>query len=872
MARRYWVPDEGNIDGLLFDGSLELLTLLDDLFRRPRIFRREPSLPLVCLVGSRDADSPIPGIEERLRKAVHGPIPHAKIGPTEPAAVDADPFRQMLAEIVAQLARKTTPSRRRIRFPHFGLATWLLGLPNPESGPDDKEERRIKRALRAHLRNRAGAGQDFPGDESLRTIAADVPWYVRLAVGMLHVFGAALAVSLWRPPKWFGRYRFDKITDIYQLASRLSRFDDARKRGDQVHRLLLDALLEDLRRAYRRGGLFGTGRRRTGYPILLLDDVSGSGTRADFLRLIRDIRNSPDSKKVLKRREVVRWDPLVVVATARDSETGKPNPPTGARPAHQRWQLALSGAGLGGGEWRLEFEISPQGDRNKRGNIETAVQAHGLPVVRRTWSLAIVAGVLASCLVAVPFVGSSTCWSFPWLGSGSELSRVDLDPELGTTQCVGLDHVGSSYPADLQAVLATINAANDVAEQREHITVVYLGALTSRSVDGYVKSMEELKGMAAAQQEYLNLVPTKIVVANAGEQMAHGKFAGERIRDLAKDDETVVAVVGLGLSRRGTIDAIKQVEQAGLIMVGTTVSADSIANASRNFRQIGFNNKREAEVAAFFARTELGANSATIYYSSDSDDLYSMDLAYHVEAEFRDRGIHAEKFDFRAGDAGDAFSPDRRGNDACATHSDVVFYAGRSDEFVPFMKGMKLACGDKYPRVLAADDVTKFVLNQEHADYPGLDLHYLSFASSAAWGANCEDPNPAPFYPILKKLFGDATCGRLRDGQAIGGYDALRTVQHARNIVRSRSADAPVTGGSILDAFHEITDRDGRRGALGGASGVIDFGAQPDRRVPFEKAVLVLKLVGGERNPPTLALFCGDLERERPGHPDCPTE
>lgn len=117
-------------------------------------------------------------------------------------------------------------------------------------------------------------------------------------------------------------------------------------------RLLVNAFLEDLRRAYwlRPWHLFR--RRRMTYPILLLDNITADNGGYLLLRLVNDIRN-----------QVGLFDPLLVVATSdrmppnslREEEDGPATevgsgynawqnalPPAAARPACPRWPTPIS--------------------------------------------------------------------------------------------------------------------------------------------------------------------------------------------------------------------------------------------------------------------------------------------------------------------------------------------------------------------------------------------------------------------------------------------------------------------------------------------------------------------------------------------------
>jgi hypothetical protein len=75
---------------------------------------------------------------------------------------------------------------------------------------------------------------------------------------------------------------------------------------EYVARLLVNAFLEDLRRAYLLRPWHLLRRRRMTYPMLLLDNIAVDNGGYLLLRLVNDVRN-----------QVGVFDPLLVVAHQR---------------------------------------------------------------------------------------------------------------------------------------------------------------------------------------------------------------------------------------------------------------------------------------------------------------------------------------------------------------------------------------------------------------------------------------------------------------------------------------------------------------------------------------------------------------------------
>lgn len=142
ISRRRWHADPDKIRGLLFPRSTDMLDFLDGLVRRTRLFfRKEKTLPIVCFYRVWPDESPIKGVEDRLRGQPRVAI--SKV--TEPAGESSHPddseeheqripklaefapLRALLDHIVKDFSGDFLHVRP-LRFPHYALACWLLFL------------------------------------------------------------------------------------------------------------------------------------------------------------------------------------------------------------------------------------------------------------------------------------------------------------------------------------------------------------------------------------------------------------------------------------------------------------------------------------------------------------------------------------------------------------------------------------------------------------------------------------------------------------------------------------------------------------------------------------------------------------------------
>jgi hypothetical protein len=241
----------------------------------------------------------------------------------------------------------------------------------------------------------------------------------------------------------------------------------------------------------------------------------------------------------------------------------------------------------------------------------------------------------------------------------------------------------------------------------------------------------------------------------------------------------------------------------------------------------------------------LHAKRARVYYSADPDDTYSRELANAIRDQLGAEGVTVvEHSGYRVSDYGNGESVaqlGRRGCRAAKVPDEIVVYAGRAERFEHFLNGMKLACQNRYPRILATDDVSRFVLAGTNRNYPGLRLEYMALASSALWGRDCKViQKRGSFYVRYDELFGSA-CDENRDGRALLTFDALAVVrQAALNVLDSDPAALEKQG--IVTGLPDIRG-DGR---VSGMSGDLDYSDREAPRVPADKAIMVLRATEGQ--------------------------
>ncbi|KOV81278.1 ABC transporter substrate-binding protein [Nocardia sp. NRRL S-836] len=839
-----WFVSEEQTSGLDFHGAVELVTLLDRLSRRPRWPARDVPLPILLLHRPPGEASPLEALATRPETGRGKRIACARVSGAEPASRESE--RHVLDDAVGQLAGKVRGAAR-LRFPHYALVGWLLELTLPADLDAEDEERYIARAFRAHVRGRLRMAT---GPDGAQDLAQDFPWWIRLVITLAPRLGLVLTALLWRPANWVGEQHVGGRSrrGLYRLARAFVKERLAERHANEVGDLLVRAFLEDLRRSHRRWSVWGTGRRRTGYPWLLVDDVAEGNTGRWLLDAIGRARSTVQGGQSWRVNPLDRPDPLLVVAATESAEVPKTHAANVAA-GYRTWLSRLARSD----NWVLELQTDP------------SAPAHGVvgklselrPMwLRRAVAAPLVVALLAVLVAAVPFANHARCepWWSPSLRTplervGDECIGVSADP---------LRHfVPPSVPEEvrpaLQDVYRRIMAENDKAATRpDAITIVFLSVLTPSTANSYAALVEELRGVWVAQRT--SDVPIRMLLANGGEGpggrgLASGDIAADKIIELAARDRSVVAVTGLSISTDTAKSVVKRLGSNALPVIGSLTSADDMAAINEYYYQIGPNNLREAAVAAFYAKRRLGVSNVAIFYSGDPTDRYSQNLADDAKTAFALLGIAIDQYkSYRVANDDEGLAPASLGQGACPSGAKpgyAVFYAGRAQFLAEFLRGMNSKCQGSTPPVIASDSSTRFILEGTMAQFPNVQLDYVSFASPAAW-ADCAR---VPFYKNYLDVFGQ-TCQQLGDGRSAASYDAMQVLSEGIRQVRRTDPGARVREGLLAGIGSIRPDN-----AIQGATGKIGFGAAT--RLPVDKAVLVLRANTDRTSTPVL--LCGEL-------------
>jgi hypothetical protein len=765
-----------------------ILTLISYLVRRPG--RTDHRLPLIWLSDQEQGEKVLNELGKSLGASRRYVVPHARAKATTGQPRD---IRSLLHSICGELAAPRFGGER-LRFRHYELIEWLMGLDLVELSSEDRTKEIVK-CLRGHYRGRS---EDNVPD--IKGLDFGSPRYQLLVWVILRVLPEALfraAVSgifgFGSRYRWFMRQQYLaplQSVNFLGFAERLTAGVREREDPDQVDKLLVHAFLQDLRRAYSRRLWRMEGWRRTAYPVVLIDNATADSAGYRLLQLVNDVRN-----------ETGQSDPLLVVCSSDEVPQapasisgrrgglepewgrGRSGDPVYHDPVYRAWVEALPGSRRARIDTAWDLPISVLARRS--GDSGDSDWTFGPIVPRPPSRLArrSVVGGTAAMLVAAGIAGVlwqygdwPSCWHTPFHG---QVSVRSINGE-----CIGYsdgsfrfnDVPGQKDALGQEALLHIQDAifqqnwdAHDAWERgnraRPYVTLVYLGSFTGRQVnpneEAYSGEREDLEGLAVAQKESINEPATtkspllRIVIANGGHDMEYANEAVDMIGGLAARDPTVVGVIGVDRSRDTTAQALAKLNKIGLPVIAN-LSADHIGKNSQLYLQMGAPNRDQARLIAAYSKQVLNVHAAQIYWTtgkipSFDQDLYVHTLVDDLNAALKESGIGVDNIQNEYFSGSSAFPPgecDYRG---------VIIFAGRWDDFSNFLGGFRCP-SDQLLNVIADDSTSLYMANPvlRRDAPPTLPVTYVSdtFLITCDSLQNPRDDPGKRFYSLITEQGG----------------------------------------------------------------------------------------------------------------------
>ncbi|MFJ3586202.1 ABC transporter substrate-binding protein [Streptomyces sp. NPDC090127] len=467
---------------------------------------------------------------------------------------------------------------------------------------------------------------------------------------------------------------------------------------------------------------------------------------------------------------------------------------------------------------------------------------------------------IVTSVVAVAVLGSLAGYAIDRATTPEDRSCAPgVERPAGSSECVGVNGDGYDFGVpSLTGIAALIRDENRALKPGEYATVALLLPLTSPDGGMRVKVLHEIQGAYARQyranHESNSETPKiRLVLANTGKGNAHWRATVDRLKTMTDGEDRLRAVSGVATSSTEIRQAVTELTGAGIAVVGTTITADDIANgpgAGKNrypgLARVSPTNGDEAKALAHFGEVE--AAKALLVQDTRTGDHYTDTLKAAFSASLKGAPYEPQLFTSPA-------DPTEEGTTAntfrqithliCDTRAETVFFAGRHTQLRQFINALGArGCAERPFTILTGDEGSYLgadgKLNRA-ALKAKLTVRYAALAHPDAWtaGPGREVPATGGSTAAYETFLTDIARASkepvpLADGQAIVAYDAMATAVHAIRQATPQGAQYP----GLADVATQWPQVKGSL-RVEGASGWIcldNFGN------PFNKAVPIVEL------------------------------
>ncbi|MFD0372763.1 ABC transporter substrate-binding protein [Streptomyces sp. NPDC127114] len=408
------------------------------------------------------------------------------------------------------------------------------------------------------------------------------------------------------------------------------------------------------------------------------------------------------------------------------------------------------------------------------------------------------AAVIALLVVGVPLGWAVKTWTTP----ENRSCASGVERPKGSDECVGVNGDGFDFRVpELAEVAGLIGRENATLKADQYATVAVLLPLTSPDPGLRVKVLHEVQGAYARQyranHESNSETPKiRLVLANTGKGNAHWQSTVDQLTAMTGAPHRLRAVTGVATSSTEVRLAVTALTKAGVAVVGTTITADDIANGPGHNRFPGLarvspTNGDEAKALAHFGRVD--AAKALLVQDTRTGDHYTDTLKSAFAASLKGAPYEPQLFTSPA-------DPTEEGTTAntfkqithliCDTRAETVFFAGRHTQLRQFINALGARGCVERPFTILTGDEGSYLGADAKLDRKALKarltVRYASLAHPDAWRAAPGRPVPATggstvayetFVTDIARASKKPVA--LADGQAIVAYDAMATAVHA---------------------------------------------------------------------------------------------
>ncbi|MDF3299461.1 bifunctional serine/threonine-protein kinase/ABC transporter substrate-binding protein [Streptomyces tropicalis] len=318
----------------------------------------------------------------------------------------------------------------------------------------------------------------------------------------------------------------------------------------------------------------------------------------------------------------------------------------------------------------------------------------------------------------------------------------------------------------------------------------------------------------------------QLLLANEGSAQQHWRTVTDQLATMKSGDHPVVGAVGLGVSLPETQRLADRLSELKIPAVGGPLTATSLESPYL-FKASASNLQHISAVRKAIGPLQEGRRGFLVY--DINDDLYVKTLREAFDQEFKDT-IGTRRTGY-AGSTGQHVVPKLFGQsvqDICYSGSDLVFYAGRDNDFPDFVKalanrGLCSQEGGLRPITVVTcwSGRSAFSGNPERVKELTRDkitVIDVSVLNPESWKKGGSNPRGFTSFRTSFTELGH-TDAELDDGYAIMNHDAVLTVAWAAESFANQ------TGGAVpgpQDVYNQIINLHGANW-VAAASGNLEF-------------------------------------------------
>jgi Periplasmic binding protein len=400
--------------------------------------------------------------------------------------------------------------------------------------------------------------------------------------------------------------------------------------------------------------------------------------------------------------------------------------------------------------------------------------------------------------------------------------------------CVGLTDGSYQFDPASKALAQVENAIKREdawvrSRGSSYVSVAYLMPVSATGgVEPITTVAEQLQGAYTAQH-YANrnnvegTAPLiQLLIASSGLNANEYPATVHEIENYVTSQH-LVAVAGIGVSLRTTIDEVKELAGAGIPVFGASITSDAFDNI-KNMVRSSPSNQESVNAALSFIKKTKGSSTAFLIEDVNPSDSYDTTIVNEFRNDYPKHLILATEIYNAANVTSPSGQPalevaNRIGqmtSDICSTNAGVVLFAGRGRELATLVTDLGTRnCLNHHVTIVTGPDVTDmpFTTGVAQGLSSGVTLYYVGEANPAEWNTGT---GPAIRFGRAGFLRFSGAFSQLfphvpdNDSNAMMGYDGTLT-----SIYAIRLAGVHPSPGGVIDELSALQNTRVVQGASG---------------------------------------------------------